>query len=287
VKAVRSSAHFGELKMNTRILLSLFITLLPRTILSNAVAAENIREKYAVSDEAYTDKEKIGPVQLTFYRIVDQKKYTCDEPTSKIKVVPDTDDEKKQTAGAQTVSLCLKFYDFLRREATGVIYNLDDTGTPTLINYVHKDSETGLLVFKRVDRCRWGLGVKDLCLIPFFTMAADLKPGGYTVGDILYFPALKGLELEDDDIHQIHPGFILVRDTGDPFKDKQKNRGDIFIGAQADVFNHFLSQNGIQSDSIQDAYLLKGESKKIAEDWFKKHYPLTFLGKTNRTSDNR
>lgn len=65
--------------------------------------------------------------------------------------------------------------------------------------------------FFEIDRkkCRFGYGVNNICLDPFYSVAADLtihKPG-----DVIFIPAVVGLELPDGSKHD---GYFIVRDQG-------------------------------------------------------------------------
>jgi hypothetical protein len=224
-------------------------------------------------ESLYKEKEELGEVHVTFYKTVDQKVYPCDEPTKSIRVLPETKNAKEREAGTKTIKVCPGFFKVLLMEGAGVIHDLDEAGT--LINYVNEHEPTGHSNFVIVDRCRYGLGVKNSCLIPFFTMAADLdaEKGGYKFGDIIYFPLLKGTVMESG---ERHPGLIVVRDTGNAFKGKKRNRGDLYIGVRQDLFNHFFTRNGILSDGKYEAFLLKGDSRILAEEWFKANYPKSF-----------
>lgn len=59
------------------------------------------------------------------------------------------------------------------------------------------------------DGCRFGYGVKSSCLDPFYSLAADLSI--YKPGDVIYIPAVVGLELPDGSKHD---GYFVVRDQG-------------------------------------------------------------------------
>lgn len=58
-------------------------------------------------------------------------------------------------------------------------------------------------------QCEYGYGVRNLCLDPFYTLAADLTI--YQPGDVIYMPALRNLALPDGSKHS---GFLIVADQG-------------------------------------------------------------------------
>lgn len=63
------------------------------------------------------------------------------------------------------------------------------------------------------EECRYGYGVRNSCLDPFYTLAADLTI--YKPGDIIYIPAIEGLKLPDGSKHD---GYFVVRDQGKGIK---------------------------------------------------------------------
>lgn len=73
------------------------------------------------------------------------------------------------------------------------------------------------------DPCKYGYGVKNSCLDPFYTVAADLTI--YKPGDVIYVPAVAGLHLPNGSEHH---GYFVVRDTGGAIKGK--GRFDFFSG---------------------------------------------------------
>lgn len=97
-----------------------------------------------------------------------------------------------------------------------------------LLNYVKSD-KNGTPLFEAVDtdRCPYGLGVSNICLDPFYTVAADLN--FYKAGDVIFIPQLKGLSLLNGEKHS---GFMIVRDRGGAIKGS--TRFDFYTG-----FNHY------------------------------------------------
>jgi hypothetical protein len=57
--------------------------------------------------------------------------------------------------------------------------------------------------------CRFGYGVNDSCLDPFYTLAADLSI--YKSGDVIFVPAVVGMQLPDGSKHS---GYFVIRDRG-------------------------------------------------------------------------
>lgn len=97
-----------------------------------------------------------------------------------------------------------------------------------LLNYVKSD-KNGTPLFEAVDtsRCPYGMGVSNICLDPYYTVAADLN--FYKAGDVIFIPQLKGLSLLNG---EKHAGFMIVRDRGGAIKGS--TRFDFYTG-----FNHY------------------------------------------------
>ncbi|WP_413289065.1 3D domain-containing protein [Bdellovibrio sp. HCB337] len=71
--------------------------------------------------------------------------------------------------------------------------------------------------------CKYGFGVKNSCLDPFYSIAADLSI--YKAGDVIYVPSAAGLRLPNGGKHN---GYFIVRDTGRSIVGK--GRFDFFSG---------------------------------------------------------
>ncbi len=76
--------------------------------------------------------------------------------------------------------------------------------------------------------CDTAFGASGNCLIPFISVAAD--PRYYSMGDIIQMPSLKGKVITlSNGKTMIHPGFLIVQDTGGAIKGR--NRFDFFTGS--------------------------------------------------------
>lgn len=73
------------------------------------------------------------------------------------------------------------------------------------------------------DGCRFGYGVRNSCLDPFYTLAADLSI--YQPGEVIFVPAVVGLVLPDGSVHS---GYFVIRDKGRGIKGL--GRFDFFTG---------------------------------------------------------
>lgn len=81
-------------------------------------------------------------------------------------------------------------------------------------------------------RCPYGYGVRNSCLDPYFSVAADLN--FYQAGDAIFVPRLVGAQMPNGEIHD---GYLLVRDKGGGVIGA--NRFDFFTG----FFNHLSGDN--------------------------------------------
>ena len=131
--------------------------------------------------------------------------------------------------------------------------------------YNHKEP---LFVILEQSECPYGRGPRNVCLEPYYTVAADLR--FHHLGDVIYVPELKGVTLPNGEIHD---GFFLVRDTGGRIKGK--NRFDFYTGftPYLDSYNPFTAA-GLQDKKNGMHYLKVISSNlenKIKE---KRNFPL-------------
>ena len=126
--------------------------------------------------------------------------------------------------------VCTRFYKVLLMEGSGI---LSDRGNgPMTVNWA------GPSKFQVQRRCLLGHGVSPRdCLLSHHTIAADLKV--HKVGDIIYIPDAKGIELPDGSIHD---GNFIVLDTGGGFRGIGAQRVDLFIGLESDSHNVFKTK---------------------------------------------
>lgn len=85
-------------------------------------------------------------------------------------------------------------------------------------SYLHRFKEN-----KLIKKCPMGMGVKNICLDPYRSIAAD--PKYHKIGAVVFVPKLLGQLLPNGEIHD---GYFVVRDTGG--KIKGEGRFDFFIG---------------------------------------------------------
>jgi hypothetical protein len=76
------------------------------------------------------------------------------------------------------------------------------------------------------DSCEFGFGVENLCLVPYKSLAADLKI--YRPGDVIYIPAFEGLDMGNG---VLHDGFFVIKDKGRGIVGR--GRFDFFTGNES------------------------------------------------------
>lgn len=101
--------------------------------------------------------------------------------------------------------------------------NTDFNKPIDIINY--KGTKNGVAIFSQVDRqvCPWGFGVSQICLDPYYSIAADLNY--HKAGEVIFVDKLKGVRLPNGEVHS---GLLVVRDRGGAIKGR--DRFDFFTG---------------------------------------------------------
>lgn len=114
----------------------------------------------------------------------------------------------------------------------GSCFIVDKRGEKKSYN-VHSRRE-GTIRFSQVnlEKCRYGFGVSNTCLDPYFSVAADLT--FYKLGDVIFVPRLVGVPLPTGEVHD---GFLVVRDKGGGIIGI--NRFDFYTG----FINHKSAEN--------------------------------------------
>ncbi len=160
-------------------------------------------------------------------------------------------------AGLTIATVCKRFAQTLLMEGSAI---LKDRGQGEIaINYGGK--VRGQHRYHYLGRCKMGEGIrKDLCLLPYHTIAADNKV--HKVNEILYIPEAKGIQLPDGTIHD---GFFIVRDTGGAFNGIGTQRVDLFTGTDPDFDNAF-KKSGFHHRRPMDAFKVKGDSAELVRE---------------------
>lgn len=126
----------------------------------------------------------------------------------------------------------------------------------------YRDSSPGYSVFIEItnEACFFGYGVKNICLDPFYSVAADLKY--HHAGDVIYLPKLKGQVLPSG---RSHSGYLIVRDRGGAIKGA--NRFDFFTGSYdfRDPRNPFARLGLGDKNSKVEFYKVKPTSSPLIQ----------------------
>lgn len=110
--------------------------------------------------------------------------------------------------GAVLISLCGRDYRNCLMQGACFVY--DEDGRFRSFNYYAR-GEDDVPRFKEVSlkKCPFGFGVRNSCLDPYFTVAADLTI--YKSGDVIFVPKVVGVQVPTGDVHD---GFFIIRDRG-------------------------------------------------------------------------
>lgn len=165
--------------------------------------------------------------------------------------------------GETLVRLCTSDYENCLLQGSCFV---DDGKEVTSYNY--HSSKEGVPRFIKVDtkKCPFGYGVRNICLDPYFSVAADLSI--YKTGDVLFIPRLVGAALPNGELHD---GYVIVRDAGGAIKGA--NRFDFFTG----FFDHRKRENtmarlGFGEPKNRFEFRLASESER-AEVQTRRGYP--------------
>jgi hypothetical protein len=108
--------------------------------------------------------------------------------------------------GKVIAQLCQRDYKSCLLEGGCKIISANGNKIASFIKY---DEEKNLSFFAIVDtnRCPFGLGKRNICIDPYFSIAADRTQA--RLGDVIFVPALRGFHLPNG---KIHDGYLIVRD---------------------------------------------------------------------------
>lgn len=153
-----------------------------------------------------------GEIQPTIYynAIIDDDK-ACEE-SAKVTL--------HGLQGAELAKVCPKTLNYCGLQGSCTIVS---KGKTVSYNVINRYAGVDHFVVLDVEECPFGLGVRSICLDPFYTVAADLKI--YKPGDVIFIPQMVGQELLGG---KKHTGFFVVRDQGRGIIGK--GRFDFFSG---------------------------------------------------------
>ncbi|MCB9641820.1 MAG: hypothetical protein H6728_01975 [Myxococcales bacterium] len=246
----------------------------PTTVAKTSIPKKkNISQKKSLAHKKSPRQKKpawLLPAQMkaipgllpTTYFIADETKVSCRGRYRKRRYRGHERARVRDKRGRTLAVVCKRFYQVLKMEGTGLLRAR--RGVRRLVNW----DASGR--FRIVRRCRYGVGVKRRCLLPFHTIAADLRT--YREGDVLYIPRLRGLSLPDGSKHS---GLFVVQDTGGAFHGRGPRRIDLFVGTQTSRDNIFL-RAGVHHRRPEKAFKLKGIARTHALSYLKKRFPQLF-----------
>ncbi len=137
---------------------------------------------------------------------------------------PATKKNIKDKSGKILAKVCPKVYSSCAMQGSClVMFNDQGQSIERLFNVANViKNETR---FFELDRqiCPYGMGVKNQCLVPFYSVAADLRY--HKIGDIIFVPGIVGLRLPGGEVHN---GYLEVSDIGRRIIGK--DRFDFFSG---------------------------------------------------------
>lgn len=194
---------------------------------------------------------RIPDLLPTVYNIADEETVSCKGwygRGSSRKNYKGTEREKVLTPeGTEIATVCGRYYAVLAMEGTGLLKDRGDGR--------HVINWAGSYRYRIMDRCIHGEGVENLCLLPFHTIAADLKK--HQPGKVIFIARAKGLRLPDG---RPHSGYFMVRDTGGAFVDIGPKRVDLFIFNQS-IENNIFGNAGFTHTRPEEAYEVVGEKR--------------------------
>jgi 3D (Asp-Asp-Asp) domain-containing protein len=130
-----------------------------------------------------------------------------------------------------------------------------------------QDSASLFSISNRTATCPQGVGIKNICLDPYRSIAAD--PAFHKAGDVIFIPSLVGTVLPNGEVHD---GYFTVRDQGQAIKGQ--DRFDFFSGFDRPVSSNIYYRNGL---SNKDSHILyyKVLPKKQSEVLVQRKFPLS------------
>lgn len=203
--------------------------------------------------------EQMTPT-LYHLEVIDLQKNTCeaaDKTTLKV------------NNSSYSVDLCKKSYKKCSIEGSCLIFDKYQTHLVNVKSFNARTAVTSWIELN-LNRCSSGVGSNDVCLDPFYSVAADLSE--YKLGDVVFVPSLKGALLPDGNLHT---GFLIVRDTHELLNGAGANRLHFFTGTfkDTDAKNPFVKlkldepSNHLPFEKVQDA-------ATIAKVRNQRNYPL-------------
>lgn len=202
------------------------------------------------SDVDQRDLVKIQSLLPTMYYTASEAKTSCKGRYGRTNYRASQTEDLRTPEGKYIATVCKRFASLLLMEGAGI---LKDRGAgEILVNYNRKIR--GIPRYRILERCKFGQGVRSLCLLPYHTIASDNRI--HKPNEIIYIPAAKGIKLPDGSIHD---GMFIVRDTGGAFQGVGHKRVDLFVGTDTD-YNNAFQRAGFHHKKPLTAYKVKRQS---------------------------
>jgi hypothetical protein len=177
---------------------------------STAVPAAAPQEQTKKPSQRILEDGSLKP-SIYFFPVINEDIQKCDSDNMKA---------IRNASGSRLAIVCRKTWDACNLEGSCAViqnsvrraFNVSDTvmGENRFMELTEND-------------CPYGFGVKNYCLDPFYTIAADKDY--YKAGDVIYIPAVVGLKLPDGILHD---GYFIIRDHGKDISGR--GRFDFYTG---------------------------------------------------------
>jgi len=131
----------------------------------------------------------------------------------------------KNVKGETIARVCDSDYKVCVQQGTCL---LSETGGIRIVNFTTRRGKVPAFSKNIKKECPYGLGEKDICLDPYYTVAADLN--FHKLGDVIFVSSVRGLQLPNGETHD---GYFIVRDSGSGVK--SETRFDFFTGFDSDA----------------------------------------------------
>ncbi|WP_413584465.1 3D domain-containing protein [Bdellovibrio sp. HCB274] len=203
-------------------------------------------------------KDVVGSAKLKptvyYFPIFDTEKTTC----------PDSQKVTLYGQGGKTIiRVCKKISDACGLQGS---CSIKKNGKIRLLNILARIK--GQNRYFEIDReeCKYGYGVRTVCLDPFHTLAADLTI--YKIGEVIYVPSVIGLILPDGTMHD---GYFIIRDKGSGIMGR--GRFDFYSGFMPwyDKTNPF-NKIGLADKNTEVPYM-RITGSKAKEIQVRRNYP--------------
>lgn len=179
-------------------------------------------------------KRKAAPVNVSAPNVVAEQGHVNEDPNGlapTIYFVPILNAKKMECQGGEVKSIknakgqtiarvCESDYRICVQQGTCL---LNEQGGLRIVNFTTRRGDVPTFSENIKKECPYGLGAKDVCLDPYYTVAADLK--FHKLGDVIFVPSVRGVHLPNGETHD---GYFIVRDSGAGVKTEK--RFDFFTG---------------------------------------------------------